>query len=126
MSLKVSTLFTVEMLFVLLIAGASLGHADAKCSTSSGSECKVTCSEGTASAVCSDNSKVCSTSCSDSSGNMERNLIRSLEIVTQGRLDSRDARYLLDGRLNVQRLWSRGGRHRVNAGGGTITIDVDR
>ena len=75
----------------------------ASCKTSSGSKCVVTCSQGTASAVCSSNSKTCSTSCSDSSGNMERNLIRSIQIVSEGKISEWEAERFIQRELDELR-----------------------
>jgi hypothetical protein len=74
-------LITASTGFILFVFGGIACAAAAECNTSSGSLCKVSCSTGTASAVCSSNSKTCSTSCSDSSGNMDEILARSMEEV---------------------------------------------
>lgn len=114
-----------KVLLMLLTAGASVGYA-AECNTSSGSTCKVSCSTGTATATCNSNSKTCSTSCSDSSGNMEDTLVRSLQIVTEGGLDSYDARDLVQYNIDIDHLFNYGGGTRqVDTYYGVITIDVD-
>ena len=78
---------TARGLVCLGFASAATGVGAASCNTSSGSTCTVACSEGTASAVCSSDSKTCSTSCSDSSGNLEKNLAESLLIVSEKSVD---------------------------------------
>ena len=107
---------------ILATFGASAANA-AKCNTSSGSTCTVSCSTGTATAVCSNNSKNCSLSCSDSEGNMELNLVRSLQIITDGQLDEYDARDLLYQYFDSVLQYFQGDS--VDTIYGTITIDVD-
>ena len=114
------------VLLALLTAWTTTGHA-ASCETSSGSECTVSCSQGTATATCSNNSKKCSTSCTDSSGNMERFLIYSLSFVTDGRIDEDGARDLLRYEVDVESLFSHGAdTRRISTSWEVITIDVDR
>ena len=113
-------------IFMLLFGGASMGYA-AECKTSSGSECKVSCSTGTATATCSINSKICSTSCSDDEGNMEINLIRSIQIVTEGRVDREEAEYLLRGEVNAFDMFHYGDRtNHIQTYYGVIIINVGR
>lgn len=107
---------------VSLLAVYNNGVQAASCQTSSGSKCEVTCSQGTASAVCSSNSKNCSTSCSDSSGNMERNLIRSLQIVTEGRISEWEAQRFIQRNLDELR-WRLPTQKQIYRDGIIINID---
>jgi hypothetical protein len=123
MSLKLNTLVKSFAFFAIVINFGISEAAD--CKTSSGSQCTVTCSQGTATATCSSNSKNCSTSCSDSSGNMEINLSNSLNIVTDGQIGQYEARKLFQYELPIRELQSYGGKKRFSAGYHTITVDVD-
>ncbi len=118
--------FIISLAEVILIFLGTFSVANsAECTTSSGSKCTVTCSAGTATATCSDSSKNCSTSCSDSSGNLEIDLIRSIQIVTNGRLDEYDTRSFVRNELDIRRLFEGRGRGEYRTYGGTIYIDID-
>lgn len=94
-------IISILILSTVQISGPA--HA-AECSTSSGSTCKLTCSEGTASLVCSDESSACEASCSDSSGNFEFNVLRALQSVSDGRISDWEAREIFDDLSRGQNL----------------------
>lgn len=79
--------FGVGVVF-MVVGFIPLAYA-AECKTSSGSTCKLTCSVGTLALVCSDQSTTCEGSCSDSSGKMERNIVRSLQSLSRGNISNR-------------------------------------
>ncbi len=126
--MSIKTNFVVYAIVLVVMGFASLGTSvdAAECKTSSGSKCTVTCSTGTATAVCNSNSKNCSTSCSDSSGNMEEDVLRSLNIVTDNRASRYELERMIRSEIPLDRLRYDGGTRQFRANGGTITVDVDR
>lgn len=69
--LKIGLRLTLATISILLtFFNVTVAHAG-ECTSISGTQCSVTCSQGSASLVCGKKTEICSASCSDANGNYD-------------------------------------------------------
>jgi hypothetical protein len=95
---RIAQITSHSFMISALVLAMTTESRSARCETSSGTSCSITCSVGTLTLSCSNDSKACSGSCSDSQGNMDKfvaNLVKDIIVASEGELTATDVIWFL-------------------------------